>query len=244
MEGLLAWLKEPSVGKVVFAKNCALSIHAEVLGQAAASHGKELEFVQVAPSPRTVIQGKGYGEGDLIRQALDKSEVLRASHHFIKVTGKLFMPDAASVFTGEGNGEFFVTGPCDERPVFPLRHILRPAYRSAFFCQGFALMRRLRVPWGWIAAAPPGWIDTRCYRSDIGFYWEHLLNSHMRVRDALGYTLENAVFDDLRGSENIRRMASTPIIVGMSGTLGTESGSFSDDLRHEASELTKNLLSP
>jgi hypothetical protein len=244
MEGLLAWLKEPCVKRVVFAKNCALSIRAEVLAQVAASYGKELEFVQVAPSPRTSIQGKGYGEGDLIRQALDKSEVLRASREFIKVTGKLFMPDAASVFTGEGDGEFFVTPTRSEGSVFPLRHVLRPVYRSLFFCQGLALMRRLRVPWEWIAAAPPGWIDTRCYRTEMGFYQEHLLNSHKRVRDALGYTLENAVFDDLQESEPIRRITTVPVIVGMSGTLGTEAGSFSDDLRYEASDLAKNLLSP
>ncbi len=242
MEGLLAWLKEPSVGKVVFAKNCALSIRAEVLAQVAAIHGKELEFVQAPPSPRTSIQGKGYGEGDLIRQALDKSEVLRAAHDFIKVTGKLFMPDAPAVFTGEGDGEFFDVGR-DVGRVFPTRQLLGPAYRSPILGRVMAAARKCRVPWEWIAAVPSGWVDTRCYRCEIEFYREYLLNSHKRVRDALGYTLENAVFDDLQESERIRRMTFTPIIVGVSGTLGTQAGSFSDDLRREASDLTDRLLS-
>jgi hypothetical protein len=242
MEGLLAWLKEPGVESVVFAKNCSLSIRSEVLVQAAASYGKELEFVQVAPSPRTLIQGKGYGEGDLIRQTLDKSEVLRASRDFIKITGKLFMPDTPAVFKGEGAGEFFVTPFGDERPVFPLRHVLSSAYRSAFLCRGLALMRKLRVPWEWIAAVPSGWIDTRCYRSKVDFYREYLLDSHKRVLDSLGYTLENAVFDDLEYADGIRRMKN-PVILGVSGTLATHSGSFADKLQDEALDVTNQLLS-
>jgi len=59
----------------------------------------------------------------------------------------------------------------------------------------------------------------------------------------LGYTLENAIFDDLQESEPIRRIMSAPIIVGVSGTLGTKTGSFSEDIRREASDLTDRLLS-
>jgi len=242
MEGLLAWLKEPVVGKVIFAKNCSLSIRSKVLVQVAGSHGKELEFVQVNSSPRTSIQGKGYGEGDLICQALSKSEVLRASSEFIKVTGKLFMPDAAIVFTGAGDGEFFDVGR-NVGKVFPTRQFLGPVYRSPILGSVMSAARKCHVPWEWIAAVPSGWIDTRCYRCEIGLYRESLLDSHKRVQDALGYTLENAIFDDLQESEPIRRIMSAPIIVGVSGTLGTKTGSFSEDIRREASDLTDRLLS-
>ena len=244
MEGLLAWLKDPGIGRIVFAKNCRVQIRKEVLLNLAVEHGKELEFLQADPSPRTVLQGKGFGEGDLIRQVLDKSEVLRASRDFIKITGKLFMPNVAAGFTGEGEGEFFITTAPDATPVFPLRYVLRVAYRSASLSHGLAQMRRIHVPWEWIAALPSGWIDTRCYRSDIGFYREYLLDSHVRVQDELGYSLENAFFDDLHDSKKeIRLITAMPIIVGMSGTLATLAGSFSDDLQREACDLTNRLLS-
>lgn len=243
MEGLLAWLKAPGVERVIFAKNCTLSIRHGVLVEAAASHGKELEFIQGTASSRTSVQGKGYGEGDLIRQVLEKSAVLRASREFIKVTGKLFMPEALSVFTGEGGGEFFETSSDIPEALFPTRHWIKGAYRSIILSRGVALLKRSRVPWGWIAAVPAGWIDTRCYRSTVEYYRNHLLRSHERVQDALGYTLENAVFDDLQRVESIRRISSAPVIVGMSGTLGTQSGSFSDNLCHEAADLTTRLLS-
>ena len=243
MEGLIAWLRDPSVERVVFAKNCALPIRTEVLLRLAACYRKELEFVQVASSPLTPRQGKGHGEGDLIRQALDKSEVLRAARDFIKVTGKLYMPEASSVFTGEGDGEFFVATIHDKAPVFPLRHLVRGAYRDETLGMALFMMRKFRIPWEWIAAVPSGWIDTRCYRCGTRYYRDHLLHTHKRVRDALGYTLENAVFDDLAGSKDIRRIKSDPIIQGMSGSLGTNSGSFSEDILHEAADLTDRLLS-
>lgn len=242
VEGLLAWLKEPSVEKVVFAKNCTLPIRSELLVETAARHGKELEFLQVASSPRISVQGKGYGEGDLIRQALEKSEVLRGAHDFIKITGKLFMPNARSVFTGEGHGEFFVAQNSAKPAIFLTRHLFKAAYCSAFTVGYLALLRRCRVPWSAIAAVPAGWIDTRCYRITIDCYRKHLLRSHDRVQDALGYTLENAVYDDLVTAPNMRSISSSPVIIGTSGTLGTISGSYSDEIRKEGDKLTRRLL--
>lgn len=244
MEGLVAWIKEPWVQRVVFAKNCPLSVRAGILSGYAARHGKELEFVQVSSSARTARQGKGYGEGDLIRKTLEKSEVLRASRDFIKVTGKLFMPEAARVFTSVDDGEFFVSEMHFAGAVSALRRFLGPAYRFRPLGRSLAMMRKCRVPWEWIAATPEGWVDTRCYRAGVDFYRARLLRSHERVRDALGYTLETAAYDDLKGSPGIRRIVTTPVIIGVSGTMGTSSGGFPDDVIREASALTEQLLSP
>lgn len=243
MEGLIAWMKEPWVKQVVFAKNCKLPVPSRILSGYAAQHGKDLEFVQVSSSPKTVRQGKGYGEGDLILKTLEKSRVLRASHDFIKVTGKLFMPDAQSVFSGDGDGEFFVSETLAAKKMSPLRKSLRPAYSLHPLGRALDMMKRCRVPWEWIAATPGGWTDTRCYRVGIEFYRKRLLHTHERVRDSLGYPLEAAVFDDLQGSPGIRRIVKTPVIIGVSGTLGQPSGRFSDDVIREASALTEQLLS-
>jgi hypothetical protein len=241
MEGLLAWFKDPNISQIVFAKNCRARIRVDVLMEAAREHAKELEFIQVDSSPRTAVQGKGYGEGDLIRQALERSDVLRDSPQFLKITGKLFMPNTSSVFTGEGEGEFFEMGR-EKGSVFPTRHLLRPLYRSAELGRVMASLRKCRVPWEFIAAPPSGWIDTRCYRVGVDFYREMLLRSHERVQDALGYTLENAVQDDLQAAPNICRISSPPVIIGASGTLGTILGSFSEEVRNEAREVTLRIL--
>jgi hypothetical protein len=243
MEGLIAWLREPWVRQIVFAKNCGTSVRQQILIETASRYGKELEFVQVPSSSRTAIQGKGYGEGDLICQALDKSEVLRTSRDFIKVTGKLFLPCARTVFDGKREGEFFVITPTPSpADVFPTRRMLNPLYRYSRMGRGLAWLRTFRVPWECLAACPAALVDTRCYRVETRFYREHLLRTHERVQDALGYNLEHAFFDDLEGASP-RRIPQPPVIIGVSGTLGSSAGTFPEEVTGEAYDLTEQLLS-
>ena len=244
MQGLLAWLKEPSVGKIVFAKNCIAKIRPEILMQAASGYGKELEFIQVFPSGRTIIHGKGYGEGDLIRQALEKSEMLRETQDFIKTTGKLFCPGLGNLFSGESMGEFFVSRGCSPSSANLIRKNLSPLYRTDRGSRALGFIkRRMRIPWGLVAAAPGAMVDTRLYRANRDFYQNVLLHSHRRVQDALGYTLERAFYDDLiRHSSSVRMMEISPAIIGTSGSLGTTAGNFSDEIRLEACELALRIL--
>jgi hypothetical protein len=242
LEGLLAWLKAPSVRAIVFAKNCGARIRPEVLSQVAASDGKELEFMQVESSPRTVFQGKGYGEGDMIRQTLEKSQTLRKASDFIKITGKLFHPQADTIFSGQGDGEFFVCTTFDSRNISPIRKRVSPLYRGERGSLVLAfLKRRVRVPWGWVAASPDAVVDTRFYRVKRDFYGHILENSYRRVQDALGYTLERAFWDDLQGHP-IRRIDTPPEIIGTSGSLGTKAGEYPAEIRLEAREVAIRLL--
>ena len=244
MQGLLAWLKEPSVEKIVFAKNCTAKIRPEILMQSAGGYGKELEFIQVSPSERTAIQGKGYGEGDLIRQALERSEILREAQDFIKTTGKLFCRCLGDFFSGESMGEFFVSRGCSPSSVNPIRKNLSPLYRTDRGSSALGLMkRRMRIPWGLVAVEPGAMVDTRLYRANRDFYRNALWHSHRRVQDALGYTLERAFYDDLiRYSSSVRMMEISPEIIGTSGSMGTMAGNFPDEIRLEARELAVRIL--
>jgi hypothetical protein len=244
MEGLLAWCREPWVGSIVFVKNCRARIRPEVLEQMASSYGKELEFIQVESSPRTVLQGKGFGEGDMILQAMEKSETLRRADDFIKVTGKLFCPGADTIFNGQSDGEFFVCRSFDAKGVSLIRKRLSPFYQTERGSMMMAfLKRRVRVPWGWVAAAPDAVVDTRFYRVNRNFYSHALKKSHRRVQDALGYTLERAFMDDLRGYDrSIKMLDFSPGIIGISGSVGTRAGEFSEEIRAEAHDLGARLV--
>lgn len=244
MQGLLAWLTEPLVGKIVFVKNCIVKIRPEILMMVASGYGKELEFVQVSPSARTAIQGKGYGEGDLIEQALEKSEILSEAQDFIKTTGKLFCPSLGDLFSGEGEGEFFVSREFSSSSANPIRKNLSPLYRTDRGSSALGVMkRRMRIPWGLVAAAPGAMVDTRLYRVNRDFYQNVLWHSHRRVQDALGYTLERAFHDDLtRRSYSVRMMELSPAIIGTSGSLGTMAGNFPEEVRLEARDLALRIL--
>ena len=241
MEGLLAWLKDPGIGRIVFAKNCRVQIREEVLLNVAVEHGKELEFLQVNSSPRTALQGKGFGEGYMIQQVLEKSAILRDADEFIKVTGKLYAPGWEKVFSVSGKGEFYESEHQVNREA--LRSWTRPFYQREGGSRLMAFFkRRLRVPWGIMAATPTGWIDTRMYRVNKEFYRKNLLRSHRRVQDSLNYTLENAFSDDLRFFNDIRRIREAPAIIGISGSLSTSAGSFSKEIRQQAKNLTDVVL--
>ena len=242
MQGFLAWLKDPFFSHIVFVKNCSVKIHAEILREAAFSYGKELEFIQVTSTPRTILQGKGYGEGNLIRKALEKSEFLWQSDDFFKITGKLYSPGVQSLFTREGIGEFFLSFPPETCEIGLLRKLFSPLYQSEGGSALLGLLRRgCRVPWGMIAAIPSGWIDTRFYRVNRNFYLKALRRSHRRVQDQLGYTLEAAIHDDLKAHPSVRMIQQPPIILGTSGTLGTTAGEYTAELREEARKLAERL---
>jgi len=242
LEGLLAWLRDPRFSRIVLAKNCKFPIRTGILEKVAAAYGKELEILQVSDSPKTCLQGKGYGEGDLIRQALEKSEILRTSNDFFKITGKLYALKSEAIFNGEGEGEFYLSSSNPKNTSAVTRRVIAPLYGSSEGCRILAFLRRwLRIPWGLVAACPSGWIDTRFYRVRRDFYLETLLRSHERVQDALGYTLENAFFDDLQ-NKSVRFIAQQPIIIGTSGTLGTTAGAYSTEIQQEARVLAKRLI--
>jgi len=243
MEGLIAWLRDSSIQQIVFAKNCGLQIRSKLLKEVASSYGKELEFIQVQSSVRTVYQGKGFGEGDIINQALRQSEILRVAEDFIKITGKLYAPASENIFSGKAPGEFYLGFNESAENVPWSRSLITTLYKNPRGANFLGFLRRgVRVPWGMIAATPSGWIDTRFYRVTRNLYMESLLHSHERVQDSLGYTLENAFHDDLGYMQGIRMIQATPIIIGTSGTLGTTAAEFAPEIRMEAKELAGRLI--
>jgi len=244
MEGFLAWCTESTISSIVFAKNCNTPIRHELLRKIAAGHSKEFEFVQVDSSPRSIVQGKGFGEGDMIRQALDRSEILRSESEFIKVTGKLFCCNAAKLLDGNGRGAFFVSdAPADDRFNL-MRRKTAPLYRSRSGSSLAAFLKyQCRVPWSWVAAAPGRWVDTRCYRVERDFYRTVLLHTHERVRDGLGYVLERAFHDDLEShAKEFFFLNEAADMIGVSGSIGRRMGSFSEEILAKARDMAARIL--
>lgn len=243
MEGVLAWLGDPFFSEIVLAKNCTLPVKVDPLKKVAEVHGKRLEFVQVEPSPLTQVRGKGFGEGEMIRQALRKSELLGRACGFCKATGKLFLRDAGGFYARQGRAVFFkCSAPRCGALVF-WRSMLGGFYRSQGLHRVLPwLHRHARVPWSLVAAAPREWIDTRFYRVSKELYLERFLGSYERVDDALGYSLEAAFADDAAGLSDCALVKSEPIVLGYSGTHGTAAAEFPEDIRRQARELADRML--
>lgn len=243
LEGLLVWFRDSWVTEIVLVKNCSLPICLDSLVAVAEAHGKRLEFVQVEQSPLTRKRGKGYGEGDMIRQALIESETLKRADGFCKATGKLYLRDAGSFFGMDGGAIFFKSPAPQSGALLFWRKLLTGCYRSTCFHRIPPLLYRCaRIPWSLVAAAPSEWIDTRFYRVTKEIYANRFLDSYKRVDDALGYSLEAAFADDLRGLKNSILVNSTPIVFGYSGTHGTAAAEFPQEVTNEAAELAPKIL--
>ena len=245
MEGLLGWLESSDFSRIVFAKNCGTKIQARVLSDTAAVFGKELEFLQIPSSELTARQGKGFGEGEIVKGALKCSGLLEKAPYFAKSTGKLFLKNHELLLVDQCQTRCFrCAAPNSEMPSVWHR-LVNKLHQSEAGSRCLADTHRLlRVPWFFIGARPQFWVDTRFYVCGRDFYLANLSRSHRRVQDRLGYSLEAAFYDDLQRVEGVGWVDEMPLVYGTSGTLGTTAAPFAEPLRRRAEALAAELLSP
>lgn len=245
MEGLLAWLESSEFCQIIFAKNCGTKIQERVLSDTAAAFGKELEFLQIPSSKLTARQGKGFGEGEIVRGALERSGLLGKSSYFAKSTGKLFLKNHELLLADKWRAKCFRCAAPNRETPSAWHRLVNNIHQSEAGSRCIADMHRLlRVPWFFIGAHPQCWVDTRFYVCERDFYWAKLSRSYRRVQDRLGYSLEAAFYDDLQGAEEIGWIDEMPLVYGTSGTLGTTAAPFAGPLRRRAEALVEELLSP
>jgi hypothetical protein len=245
IEGLLAWLESSEFCQIIFAKNCGTKIQERVLSDTAAAFGKELEFLQIPSSKLTARQGKGFGEGEIVRGALERSGLLGKSSYFAKSTGKLFLKNHELLLADKWRAKCFRCAAPNRETPSAWHRLVNKIHQSEAGSRCIADMHRLlRVPWFFIGAHPQCWVDTRFYVCERDFYWAKLSRSYRRVQDRLGYSLEAAFYDDLQGAEGIGWIDEMPLVYGTSGTLGTTAAPFAEPLRRRAEALVEELLSP
>jgi hypothetical protein len=245
MEGLLAWLESSDFCQIVFAKNCGTKIQSSVLSDTAAAFGKELEFLELPSSKLTARQGKGFGEGEIIGGALERSGLLGKSSHFAKSTGKLFLKNHELLLADEWRAKCFRCAAPNRKNPSAWHRFVNKLHQSEVGSRCLADMHRLlRVPWFLIGARPQCWVDTRFYVCERDFYLANLSRSHRRVQDRLGYSLEATFYDDLQRVEGVGWIDEMPLVYGTSGTLGTTAAPIAEPLRRRAEALAEELLSP
>jgi len=244
MEGLLAWLESSDFCQIIFAKNCGTKIQERVLSDTAAAFGKELEFLQIPSSKFTARQGKGFGEGEIVNGALERSGLLEKAPCFAKSTGKLFLKNHDLLLVDQCQIRCFrCAAPNSEMPS-AWHRLVNKIHQFEEGSRCLADMHRLlRVPWFFIGARPQFWVDTRFYVCGRDFYLANLSRSHRRVQDRLGYSLEAAFYDDLQRVEGVGWVDEMPLVYGASGTLGTTAAPFAEPLRRRAEALAAELLS-
>ena len=79
-----------TVGKIVFAENTGFNYNYQEIYDLAAVCKKEIEILVFRGTiEKIILQGKGYGEGEILQYLLNNSRLIKNAVSFIKLTGRL-----------------------------------------------------------------------------------------------------------------------------------------------------------
>ena len=81
-----------SINKIIFCENTGFVYDYAFLFELAKKYGKNLEVITFQGNYQLITkQGKGYGEGEIIKYVLDNSKLFIGSVCFVKLTGRLIV---------------------------------------------------------------------------------------------------------------------------------------------------------
>ena len=97
-----------TISEIVFCENTNFIFNYKPLQEKALKYGKKLEIVSFNGDYLNIQKkGKGYGEGEIIRYALNNSEILLKCDFFYKLTGRLIVKNMDKiVFTTNSDNSF------------------------------------------------------------------------------------------------------------------------------------------
>ena len=96
LDSIARWRQSPMVSRVVVCDGSGFDLAGHVPATDNPHAGAPCEFLHFTNSQdRVRALGKGYGEGEIVRHALEHSPTLRDSNRFAKCTGKLWVSNAA-----------------------------------------------------------------------------------------------------------------------------------------------------
>jgi hypothetical protein len=90
------WIRNPAVSSILFVENSGFDL-SEFRKIANEVGDKQVEFLSFQCPPFDGALGKGYGEMFCLEHCLAHSEILSKSPRFLKVTGRYYLANAATV---------------------------------------------------------------------------------------------------------------------------------------------------
>ena len=240
---LISWIKLTEVKTLIFGENSQTDYDFTKIQELAQKEGKILEVLVFEGNKESQWHGKGYGEGKIIKYAIDHSQYLDEQVNFYKITGRLFIPDFTkiqqhyakdkNVFKLHQSQAKKQLVKADEPNDFKnrLSRIKKnlKAYLISLKTRGFKGPHNPNV-----------YVNASFFKSNVAFYKKNIINSYKRVYDRGGYYLEHAYYDDLFGK------SFTPLdmkydTVGRSGSRGyVLSRDYPDDIKELAKKFINN----
>jgi len=101
-----------SIAEIVFCENTDFMFDYSPLKKKAADYGKKLEILSFKGDYLNIQRkGKGFGEGEIIKYALNKSKLLRQCDCFYKLTGRLIIKNMDKILAATSQKSSFIYYP-------------------------------------------------------------------------------------------------------------------------------------
>ena len=146
LESINYFICETKVKKIVFCDNSNYAKNESIM-EKARKYGKEFEWLSFqGDTAKTLTQGKGYGEGEIIDYVLDYSQIIKDCDSFIKVTGRLKVKNIRMFFALLSHkysyfvvSEDYVDTRCYMANISIFKDVLREAYKNVNDPAGYYL---------------------------------------------------------------------------------------------------------
>lgn len=219
---VICWITKTRLRKIIVCDNsCSASAFSE-LQSLAESYGKSLEILCFkGDSQRIVTCGKGYGEGEIIKYALDNSQLLKGEETFFKITGRVFVENFDEIMSEETR----------RAQVFNLH---TKVYKRVLW----RVLAKLPAA-SWLCDHGFGYIQTIFYKCGIRYYREHLLRCHTEVDGQREHFLENRMFLPLMRN-GFSSFTIAPRFVGVCAGTGQLYGD--SDYPEQVKKLAESLI--
>ncbi len=102
-DALNFWLSRPSVRQIVWCENSGYPIDFSLVLDQARKAQKDLEILSYPGNEETRSKGRGYGEGEILRYAIENSRVLTNTPGFFKATGRLIIENFETLSRSSAN---------------------------------------------------------------------------------------------------------------------------------------------
>ena len=155
---------------IVFADNSGWDL-SRIIARLPVFDKKRIEFISLPPDAFDISKGKGYNELLLINKAIEKSELIKNSGCFFKVTGRY--------------------------PIYNIRHFIEKADKFINRQDGdlYADIKDHKL-YDWLHL---GWnghsYDCRLFGVKVDYYNKHIAPLYVKCNDYNGNLLEGVLFD-------------------------------------------------
>lgn len=218
---LISWITKSHIKNIIFCDNTDTKHSFSQIELLARQYQKNFElFVFKGNHERIIIQGKGYGEGEIMKYIFEHSRLLHEYPSFYKITGRIYVENFNEISHVHRNHDVVFDLTLKEWKKALYKIIANIPCIATYLDTG------------------KGYVRTLFYKCSRQYFVDYLIKRHVEVDDRKALGLGNRYFFPLMKNGYVA-FSPQPRILGYSAGTGKLYGDadFTDDIKDMAHRL-------